>query len=265
MKKCRINYTDERIGRVKIVDGFLPRPKGSFSREAVPYNDRETQLEGFVVHPSEKRRPAVILCHAWAGRDDFICEKAEAIARWGYVGFALDMYGRGVLGKSKEENTALKKPFLDNRELVQRRVLKAFEVVRALPYVDPDRVAVLGFGFGGMCALDLARSGVNLCGAISIYGHFSPPPAPLIKLVRAKILVFHGYNDPIVSQEELSAFEKEMDAAQVDWQVRIFGRTLHAFATPSANDPASGLLYNPVSAQRAWLGCRHFLDEVFCS
>jgi dienelactone hydrolase len=229
----------------------------------VPYSDRETHLEGFAAYPSKEKRPAVILCHAWRGRDDFICEKAEAIASWGYVGFALDMYGKGVLGNSKEENAALKKPFFDNRELLQARVLKAFEVTKSLAFVDSNQIAVLGFGFGGTCALDLACSGVDLRGAISIYGHLSPPPASLIRPIQAKVLVFHGYNDPIVPQEELLAFENEMNRARVDWQAQIYGGTMHAFATPSANDPISGILYNPISAKRAWLGCHHFLDEVF--
>lgn len=153
---------------------------------AISYSDKSTELEGFVAYPSQEKRPAVILCHAWRGRDDFICEKAEEIASWGYVGFALDMYGKGVLGKSKEENAALKKPFLEDRALLQRRVLKAFETVQSLPYVDSSRIAVLGFGFGGICALGLARSSANLRGAISIYGHFTPPPPALIKCSYSK-------------------------------------------------------------------------------
>ena len=89
---------------------------------------------------------------------------------------ALDMYGKGVLGDSKEENAALKKPFIENRNLLQRRVLKAFEVATNLPYADAKKTAVVGYGFGGVCALDLARSGADLKGAVSIYGHFDPSP-----------------------------------------------------------------------------------------
>lgn len=229
----------------------------------VPYEDLEAKLEGFVAYPSPKKQPAIILCHAWKGRDEFICEQAKLMANWGYAGFALDMYGKGVLGKSKEENAAFKKPFIDDRKLLQRRVLKAFEVALHLPYVDPHRIAVLGFGFGGICALDLARSGVDLKGAISVYGHFEPPPAALIKPIQAKILVLHGHDDPVVPPSELSMFEKEMTQAKVDWQAHIYGGAMHAFATPGANDPASGILYHPVAAKRAQLALRNFLDEVF--
>jgi len=231
----------------------------------VPYTDEGTHLEAFAAHQTDEKRPAVILCHAWKGRDEFICEKAKAVAQWGYVGFALDLYGKGILGQSKEENAALKKPFLDDRSRLQRRLLKAFETARALPYVDPHRIAVLGFGFGGLCALDLARSGADVKGAICIYGHFEPPPPTLIHPIQAKILVLHGSCDPVVPQKELIAFEKEMDAAKVDWQAHIYGGAMHAFATPGANDPGSGILYNDVAARRAWRSARAFLDEIFTS
>lgn len=228
----------------------------------IPYRDNGVDLEAFVAHPKGGKHPLVILCHAWKGRDEFICEKAQMIAKRGYVGFALDMYGRGTLGKSKEENAALKKPFIQDRHLLQRRVVKALEVSSHLPYVDSKRVAAIGFGFGGICALDLARSGADLRGAVSVYGHFDPPPPQLIKPIRAKILVLHGYQDPVTPQEELRRFEKEMNEAKVDWQAHIYGNAMHAFATPGANAPEAGMLYHPVTAERAWTAIQNFLDEV---
>lgn len=230
---------------------------------AIPYQDNGIDLEGFVTYPSEGKRPLVILCHAWKGRDNFICEKTRLIAKQGYVGFALDMYGKGVLGKSKEENAALKKPFIQDRHLLCRRVTKALEVASSLPYVDSKKIAVIGYGFGGICALDLVRSGAELKGAVSVYGHFDPPPSQSSKKIQAKILVLHGYRDPVVSQEELMRFEKEMNAAQADWQAHIYGNAMHAFATPEANDIDAGILYNPLAAYRAWIAIQHFLAEVF--
>lgn len=158
----------------------------------IPYQDNGADLEGLAFHPESGKRPLVILCHAWKGRDEFICEKAQMIAKLGYVGFALDMYGRDVLGTCKEENEKLKKPFIQDRSLLQRRVLKALEVSSHLPYVDSKRITVIGYGFGGLCALDLARSGANIKGAVSVYGHLDPPPSQLIKAIQAKILVLHG-------------------------------------------------------------------------
>jgi dienelactone hydrolase len=229
----------------------------------IPYQDKEVELEGFAAYSCEEKRPLVILCHAWKGRDDFICEKAMAIAEWGYVGFALDMYGKGVLGKSNAENAVLKKPFVENRQLLLDRVIKGFEVACGLPYADSKQVAILGYGFGGLCALDLARSGADLKGAISVYGHFEPPPNPSLESVKAKILIHHGHKDSISSQNELGNFENEMSRAQIDWQTHTYGEAMHAFATPTANDPGSGILYNPIAAKRSWKAIHNFLDEIF--
>jgi dienelactone hydrolase len=226
----------------------------------IPYTETATPLEAFVAYPTQERRPLVLLCHSWKGRDSFICDAAKQIASWGYVGFALDVYGKGVLGKTKEENSALKAPFLRNRALLQRRLLKGLEVASALPYVDSSSVAVLGFGFGGLCALDLARTTAALQGAISVYGHFDRPQNLHIGPIKAKVLILHGYNDPIVPPRDLVSLEEEL--VQTDWEVRLYGNTLHAFMNSEVNDPDAGLCYNATSAQKAWTAIYDFLAEV---
>lgn len=231
-------------------------------QETISYLDQNVELEGYAVYHGKEKRPLVLLCHAWRGRDDFICEKTEQVAALGYSGFAIDMYGKGVIGKSKEENAALKKPFIDDRSFLQSRLLKGYETACTLPFVDASRIVVIGFGFGGLCALDLARSGVRLDGAVSIYGHFDPPQNFLPHPITAKILLLHGFRDPIVSMPDLLAFQQELDRQKVDWQSHVYGQACHAFATPSACDEASGILYDDASAKRAWLAVENFLREV---
>lgn len=231
----------------------------------LPYQDEEIQLEGFLAYTIKEKRPLVILCHAWQGRDDFICEKAKEVAEMGYVGFTLDVYGKGVLGNSKEASIALKKPFLEDRYLLQKRLLQGYRKACDLPYVDTTRIVVLGFGFGGLCALDLARSGVDIKGVISIYGHFDPPKNCPQHAIKAKILVLHGYNDPISSMKELNLFQQELNYDKVDWQSHVYGNTFHAFASPTAHDPLNGILYNPLSAQRAWDEVKSFLAKILSS
>lgn len=223
----------------------------------VPYTDGETQLEGFAAYTIPERRPLVILCHAGGGRDKFICEKAEMMARWGYVGFALDIYGKGVLGKSIEESAKLKQPFLDDRFLLHQRLMRALDTAQTLPHVDVTKIAAVGMGFGGLCALDYARSGPFLRGAVSVYGRFDPLPPKLNKPVQAKILVLHGYEDQIVKQEQLTAFADEMTKQQVDWQAHLFSNTMHSYMNPT------GDLFNPVSAHRSWHAIQAFLEEIF--
>jgi len=235
------------------------------NKTTLSYTDDGHPLEAFIAYPSKQKRPLVILCHAWNGRDPFICEKAELIASWGYVGVAIDMYGKGILGKSKEENAELKKPFLEDRLFLQKRLLKGYEAACSLPYVDSSRIAVLGFGFGAVCALDLARSGAHLTGAISVYGHFDPPLNVPVQPIKAKVLLLHGYNDPISPMRDLIAFQQQLDHDKVDWQTHIYGNTLHAFVNPKVNDPAAGALYNPASADRTWIEIENFLRECFRS
>lgn len=229
--------------------------------EFISYKEGGQDLEAFVAYPAKEKRPLVILCHSWSGRDDYIMEKAREVAEWGYVGFALDIYGKGVIGKSREENAALKKPFMDDRSKIRSRVTKALEEASELSYVDSSKIAALGFGFGAVSALDLARTGADLKGVITFYGHFDPPPE--VKPIKAKILVLHGIHDRVAGPEELKRFQEAMEREGVDWQMHLFGGTAHAFMNPMANDLVSGVVYNSVSANRAWKLTRHFLNDIF--
>lgn len=222
----------------------------------VPYQDGETVLEGFAVLPQQEKRPLVLLCHAWRGRDPFICEKAELVASWGYAAFAIDMYGKGVLGNSKEQNAALKKPFVQDRDYLRKRVLKGYEKACTLPGVDPRCILVLGFGFGALCALALAQCAVPLQGAISVYGHYDFPSD---RPIEAPLLLLHGLNDPVSPPETLLEFQRAHP--KTDCQIHFYSQTLHAFASPSAQDAANGLLYNPVSSARAWTTIQSFVGE----
>ncbi len=232
--------------------------------EFLSYTDQGTHLEAFVATPDQKKKmPLVLLCHAWKGRDDFIMEKALSVAKLGYIGFAIDMYGKGVLGKSSIESALLKKPFLEDRDFLLKRTLAGLTQALRLDLADVGQVVVVGYGFGAICALDLARSGAMLKGVISVYGHFLPPEKKCMQPSKTQFLVLHGLDDPIVPKEELLAFEREMKEAQADLQLHLFSNTMHAFATPGANDPAAGIAYNPLSAARAWELTHRFLDKLF--
>ncbi|RME94340.1 MAG: carboxymethylenebutenolidase, partial [Alphaproteobacteria bacterium] len=146
--------------------------------QSVGYSDGDVALAGLVAwQPDGGPRPGVLVAHAWGGRSDFEDEKAVWLAERGYVGFAIDAYGAGVSGSTPEENAALMQPFLDDRSLLLRRLNCALAVLRGREEVDADRTAIMGFCFGGLAALDLARSGASISGAISIHGLFTPPPS----------------------------------------------------------------------------------------
>lgn len=209
------------------------------------------------------KRPAVLISHAWAGRSPGEEAYARDIAALGYRGFALDLYGKGVFGKTNEECQALMTPLTSNRPLLQERLLNVIEVVKALPEVDASRIAIIGFCFGGLCALDVARTGADIRGAASFHGLFSAPGNTKGRKIKAKVIAFHGYDDPMVKPEEIVALGNELTEAGADWQIHAYGGVMHAFMNPLANDPAFGTVYNKRAADRAWKAMTLFLEECF--
>lgn len=229
------------------------------------YLDGDTVLEAFIAYDDaiQGTRPAVLICHTWVGRDQFVAEKAKKLAELGYVGFALDMYGKGVLGSGPEENAKLMQPFMQDRAMLQKRITAALQAVKLLPWTDSSKVAAIGFCFGGLCVLDLARTGADLQGVVSFHGLFGAPGNTEGNIIKAKILMLHGNDDPMVPVEQVIAIQKELTAAKADWQLHSYGNTMHAFTNPMANDPSFGTVYQPTADKRSWQAMRNFLEEIF--
>ena len=229
------------------------------------YHHGEQELHGYLAHDEQidEPKPAVLIVHDWTGRNDFACDKAKMLAEMGYIGFALDMYGHGRLGRSTLEKRALMEPLVSDRRLLRARIRSAFDAVVAMPEVDDSRIAIIGFCFGGLCALDLARSGAELKGVVSFHGLLSKPEELANHPIHAKILVLHGYDDPMVKPEQVNEFCQEMTAANVDWQVHMYGHTQHAFANPEAHDLQLGTVYNAQAERRSLQAMTNFLHEIF--
>jgi len=231
----------------------------------VGYLDGDLVLEAFFAFDDSLsgRRPAILINHTWAGRDDFVAEKAKKLAALGYVGFAVDMYGKGVLGSSIEENAQLMQPFMDNRLMLQKRMQAALYAVKLMPWVDDSKVAAIGFCFGGLCSLDLARTGADLKGVVSFHGLLGAPGNTQGNAIKAKILALHGHDDPLATADQVIAFEQEMTRTGADWQLHTYGNTQHAFTNPVANDRDRGMIYRPDADRRSWLAMENFLTEIF--
>jgi len=234
--------------------------------ETIEYKDGNTVLEGYLTYDESVSgpRPVVLVAHDWTGRRDFATSKADEMAKLGYVGFALDMYGKGVFGKDgdAEYNASLMNPLAGDRSALRARMNAAVDAVRGLEVVDSSRIGAMGYCFGGMCVIELARSGSDALGVISIHGIFSPGDIDN-ESITSKILCLHGQDDPMVPPEQVLDFENEMSAAGADWQVHAYGGTVHAFTNPAANDPAFGTVYNPVADRRASRSIENFFNEIF--
>lgn len=232
--------------------------------DTVEYRHEQTLLEGFFAFDDSAGGPlpTVMIAHAWGGRDEFVCNKALRLAELGYAAFALDLYGKGVVGSGPEENGRLMAPFIEDRSLLQARMRLALDTVRKLPQVDAERIAAMGFCFGGLCVLDLARTGEKLRGVVSFHGLFDPPANLGGYRIQAKVLALHGYDDPMVPPDKVLALAAELTAAGADWQIHAYGNTVHAFTNPRANDPGFGTVYSAIADQRSWQSLKNFLAEV---
>ncbi|MCZ6808218.1 MAG: dienelactone hydrolase family protein [Proteobacteria bacterium] len=231
----------------------------------IDYQDGDVDLQGYLAWDDsvEGKRPGVMIAHAWAGRSDLENGKAEALAKLGYVGFALDNFGRGILGTNTEENSALIQPFLDDRAMLQGRLQIALEVLKGLDEVDASRVAAIGFCFGGLCVLDLARTGTDIRGVVSFHGLFGSPGNTAGNKIKAKVLALHGWDDPMAPPDQVVSLAEELSSMGADWQVHGYGNTMHAFTNPQANDPDFGTVYSPDADRRSWNAMQDFLSEIF--
>jgi len=234
--------------------------------EAITYKDGKRTLEGFLAYDDQivKARPGVLVVHEWMGLDDFVKKRTEQLAELGYVGFAVDMYGKGIRPKTKQEASQLATYYKDNRNMMRSRIRAAFDTLNKNSHVDPGKLAVMGYCFGGTVALELARSGAPLEGTVSFHGELSTPEPKDAKNIKGKVLILHGGSDPFVGPAEVNGFVDEMNAANVNWTMVSYGPALHAFSNPeSGNDKKSGSAYNAEADHAAWDTMKRFFTEIF--
>jgi dienelactone hydrolase len=230
-------------------------------------NDAQTLYRCFIAYDDDnlQPKPTVLIIHDWEGRHQFMCDKAIQLAKMGYVGIAVDMYGEGETYASKAERRAHMAPMMDNRTLITERVSLAINAAKAHPQVNPELISIMGYCFGGLCALDAARAGFDIKGVVSFHGRLTPPTSEICANIKAKILVLHGFDDPIVPPEQVFAFTREMTDKKADWQLHMYGLTQHSFTNPTANDDEMGLHYDEKADRRSWASASDFLKEVFKS
>jgi dienelactone hydrolase len=231
----------------------------------VPYSQDTTSLEGRLVLPlpGKPRLPVVVLFPDWMGVSERALEDAQRIASWGYAVFVADPYGVRAQPANPGEAGARAGALKQDPATVRARARAALETAKRQTGADTGRVAAIGYCFGGMVALELARSGATLRGTVSIHGNLRTAAPGDARNIRGPVLVLHGAEDPFVPQEEVGMFRDEMKMAAVDWQLIEYGGAVHAFTNPRAgNDPSKGAAYHPVASERAYAALKTFLDET---
>ena len=230
--------------------------------EKITYQSGENSFEGFLAQPEGDSNPCVLIAHTWAGRDAFVEEKAKLLTELGYAAFAIDMYGDGKIGTSNEENAGMMQPLLDDRDELAKRVLASLDAVSKIDSIDASKIVIMGYCFGGLVAMDLARTGADIKGAVSFHG-FLAGPENSTNEIKAKLLALHGDSDPMVGQDQIESFRQEMTSKKVDWQLHVFGGAMHSFTNPEANDPDFGAVYSKNADERSWKIFTDFLMELF--
>jgi dienelactone hydrolase len=222
----------------------------------------EEVLESILTHdPLVGPRPVVMIFPNFFGLDEVDDENAERIVGLGYAAFACDLYGKGRRGGTREEAAARMKPLREDRALLQARMLHLLDVVRGLSEVDGSKVAAIGFCFGGLCVLDLARTGAEIAGVASFHGLFTPPGNIAAPKIKARVAAYHGWEDALVPPEDLVALGRELSEAGCDWQIHCFGGAVHGFT--HARPPEEGLPFNALADKRSWRAAEDFLKECF--
>ena len=230
--------------------------------EEINYQVQDQQYQAFVAYPEKQNAPLILIAHSWAGRDEFVQNKAIDLAQEGFVAMAVDMYGNAKVGNSTEENQSLMAPLIEDREKLKSIITAAVETGKQLEAVDTSKIAAIGYCFGGLVVLDLARSGIDINGVVSFHGLLMGSDIS-DKGIQAKVLVLHGERDPMVPLSMIDEFQQEMTEAQADWQLHSYGNAYHAFTNPDANDPDFGTQYNQNADKRSWQSMMNFFSEIF--
>lgn len=256
-----------KTGFALLLAGLLAGTVQAAVSEKVSYEIDGTEFESLLIHDGREiaGRPGLLVIPNWLGINETAIERARELAGDRYVVLLVDMYGTQTRPTDFDQAGAASGAVLSDRAMTRTRIKRALDALGEAggDAVDTNRVAAIGFCFGGTVALELARAGANVAGVISMHGNPGPVAAVADDGIRAGVLVLHGAADRYVPDEALRGFEREMEAAGADWQLVSYGGAVHCFAEREANDTPPGCLYDERAARRAYALSEAFLTEKF--
>jgi dienelactone hydrolase len=236
--------------------------------ETVSYQHRDVQLQGYLAYDDsiKDKRPGILVVHEWWGLNDYVRGRAGQLAKMGYVAFALDMYGKGKVTEHPNQAGEWAKQITSNVHIWQQRALAGLEVLKKNPRTDAERLAAIGYCFGGSTVQQLAYSGAELRGVVSFHGSLVRPGENMVKVVVAKILICHGADDPFEEPQTIIQYIDAMKVSGLDWQMIFYGGARHGFTNPDADKVGlAALKYSKSADQRSWASMKLFFEEAFRS
>mgnify|MGYP003639228449 FL=1 len=236
----------------------------------ITYKSEGKTFNGYLAKPrfNNEKRPAVIVVHEWWGQNEYARMRADMLAKEGYVALALDMYGNGQVVNDPASAGKLAGAVYNNMKSAEKRFAEAMKFLKSQPEVDTDKIAAIGYCFGGAMVLHMARAGMDLDGVISYHGNLKPQQGLKAKKgkVKAKVLAFNGAADPFVPKEEVAGFNKEMKLAGVDYRSIDYKGALHAFTNPESDAVGKKwkipVAYDERADKDSWAKSLAFLAET---
>ncbi len=229
------------------------------------YNLAGNKYLGYLAYDDSLKgsRPGVLVAHNWMGITDETKSKVDKLAELGFVAFAVDIYGKGREPKNVEEAGSMASGYKKDRVPLRNRMHQGLKVLREQKNVDKNKIAVIGYCFGGTAAIELGRAGADVKAIVSFHGGLdSPKPADGAK-IKGRLLALHGADDPFVPVVELAAFEDEMRKNKVDWQLIKYGGAVHSFTEKAAGaDNSKGAAYNASADSRSWEAMKQLFAET---
>jgi dienelactone hydrolase len=245
---------------------YAPGTSAEVKARAFDYQHGETVLQGFVAWDDGKpgKRPGVLVVHEWWGHDEHARNQARRLAEAGYVGLALDMYGKGKLTTHEKEAGAFAKEAMKDPAAMRARFNAARAALEHDPHVDPTKIAAIGYCFGGAVVLEQARAGDDLDAVISLHGALGTPMPARTGAVKSRILVLTGGADPFVPLAQVDAFKTEMTQAGATYEVVVYPGAKHSFTNPAADAHGmEGVAYDTAADRQSWAAVLKLLSDVF--
>ena len=231
---------------------------------AIPHDFEGEELESvFIGRRDGQPRPTVILIPTVMGVSDLEIGFGRQLVELGYNGLVADLFGKKFRGAPRDTMFAEMNRLRADRAALLRRLQSILDLAHGLGEVADKQIVVAGYCFGGQCALDLARGGADVAAAVSFHGLFDPPGLPRQK-IKAKVVAFHGWDDPMVTPDKVVELGNELTEAGSDWQIHAYGHVGHGFTNPHASDlQIDGVAYNALAAERSWTSFINLLEELF--
>lgn len=237
----------------------------------VNYRAGGTTFQGYLARDDTIRgkRPGVLVVHEWWGHNAYARKRARMLAELGYVALAVDMYGEGKQAAHPEDASKFSSAVMKNLASAENRFLAAYRLLQQQPQIDPDRIAAIGYCFGGGVVLAMARRGVDLDGVVSFHGSLLAGAPAQKGRVKARVLVLNGADDPFVTAEQRAAFRQDMEQAGAKYEMIDYPGAKHSFTNPDADRFGKQyklpLAYDASADKKSWQKMQEFLREVFAT